>query len=362
MNLARNACLEALRGPILVTGHTGFKGTWLTILLEKIGIEVIGYSLEPEANSLYQRAGLANQIPEFFGDIRDQASFSRFLKAHKPISIIHLAAQPLVLKSYKAPLETFEVNVIGTAKILEESFRSDSIQSIVVVTTDKVYENSNLGRTFVETDSLSGKDPYSASKVGTESVVAAWQQIQKISGGPAVCSVRAGNVIGGGDYGENRLFPDIIRAQILQNKVEIRNMKSTRPWQHALDPLIGYLMVLEKIQTIGIQESFNFGPTEPSLSVEEAISVALANWPIEMEFIVSGSQKQNLESKLLDLSSKKAIQSLGWTPTWSQTQAIAKTMNWWERVLLTKIDSKSAIEDDVDEFLSLFQSKRVSSE
>ena len=355
MNLSQIPPLRALSGPILITGHTGFKGTWLTILLEKLGIESIGYSLSPESNSLYQRLNLINRIPEFFGDIRDQGSLSKFINMHKPSAVIHLAAQPLVLNSYKEPLETFDVNVLGTAKVLEESFRSASINAIVVVTTDKVYENLNLGRRFIESDSLHGKDPYSASKVGTESVVAAWQQIQKTSGGPAICSVRAGNVIGGGDFAENRLFPDIIRAQMGQHKVVIRNSSSTRPWQHVLDPLMGYLMVLSKIKTSGIQESFNFGPSEASLSVGEAIALASSNWPSEIMFTTSDQQEENMESKFLDLSSKKALQNLGWSPTWSQSQSIAKTMKWWERVILLDQDSNFATEQDINEFLALLR-------
>ena len=192
--------LSKLPGPILITGHTGFKGAWLTILLEHIGIPTIGYSLPPEKHSLYERANLEGRIPELFADIRDLLLVKDFMAKHKPSAIIHMAAQPLVLESYKSPRETFDTNVMGTVNILDAAFESDHVKAIIVVTTDKVYRNDNSGRAFIESDPLEGKDPYSASKVGAEAAVSAWQQIAKISDGPKVVSVRAGNVIGGGDW------------------------------------------------------------------------------------------------------------------------------------------------------------------
>ena len=175
--------LRELPGPSLLTGHTGFKGTWMTFLLEDLNIPVVGFSLPAEKDSLYDRAEREGVIPEVYADIRDYEALERFMDIHKPSTIIHMAAEPLVLKSYESPRETFDVNVMGTVNVLDIAFKKEFVKAIVVVTTDKVYRNDNSGRAFIETDSLEGKDPYSASKVGTEAVVAAWQQISKVSGG-----------------------------------------------------------------------------------------------------------------------------------------------------------------------------------
>ena len=175
--------LRELPGPLLLTGHTGFKGTWMTFLLEHLNVPVVGYSLPAEKDSLYDRAERTGAIPEALADIRDYDALEQFIDLHKPSTIIHMAAQPLVLKSYESPRETFDMNIMGTVNLLDIAFKKDFVKAIIVVTTDKVYRNDNSGKAFVETDPLEGKDPYSASKVGTEAVVAAWQQIAKVSGG-----------------------------------------------------------------------------------------------------------------------------------------------------------------------------------
>jgi CDP-glucose 4,6-dehydratase len=254
--------LRELPGPLLLTGHTGFKGTWMTFLLEHLNVHVVGYSLHAEKDSLYDRAERTAAIPEVFADIRDYETLEKFIDQQKPSTIIHMAAQPLVLKSYENPRETFDVNVMGTVNVLDIAFKKDFVKAIIVVTTDKVYRNDNSGRAFVETDPLEGKDPYSASKVGTESVVAAWQQITKVSGGPRVVSVRAGNVIGGGDWATDRLIPDFLRAIDAGETLRIRSPNSVRPWQHVLEPLSGYLMLAERLVTDGatFAEAWNFGP------------------------------------------------------------------------------------------------------
>jgi CDP-glucose 4,6-dehydratase len=231
--------LRELPGPVLLTGHTGFKGTWMTFLFEQLKIPVVGYSLPPEKDSLYDRASRTGAIPEKFADIRDYVGLEEFIDFHKPSTIIHMAAQPLVLRSYESPRETFDVNTMGTVNVLDIAFKKAFVQAIIVVTTDKVYRNDNSGRAFVETDALEGKDPYSASKVGTEAVVSAWQQISRVSGGPCVVSVRAGNVIGGGDFAENRLIPDLVRSSLSSKVLNIRNSENVRPWQHVLEPLQG---------------------------------------------------------------------------------------------------------------------------
>lgn len=326
--------LSGLPGPVLITGHTGFKGVWLTLLLEKLGIPVIGLSLKPDKDSLYQRAMRSGCVPEEFVDVRDFASVKNFISKYQPSVIIHMAAQPLVLESYKTPRETFEVNVMGSANVLSAAFLEPSVISVGIVTTDKVYQNDDSGRAFVESDALSGKDPYSASKTATESVVKAWQQIAKISGGPRVISLRSGNVIGGGDWADNRLLPDLIRAFKNKNKIELRSPNSTRPWMHVLDPLRGYLLAIEQSILGNEVDAFNFGPNSNSLSVARIAELSRSAWPysVEISFPISTSSKK-LESSFLSLDSTMAEQTLGWTPVWSQEQAVITTVKWWSEVL-----------------------------
>jgi CDP-glucose 4,6-dehydratase len=333
MDLKLGEQLRALPGPILITGHTGFKGTWLTFLLEHLGVPTVGYSLAPEKDSLYDRAKLKGKIPEIYADIRDAVTLRKFLATYKPSAIIHMAAQPLVLQSYKTPRETFDVNVMGTVNVLDEAFATDYVQAVIVVTTDKVYRNDNSGRAFVESDPLEGKDPYSASKVGAEAVVSAWQQIQKVSGGPKVVSVRAGNVIGGGDWAENRLIPDLIRGFISGDPIEIRNSNSTRPWQHVLEPLVGYLMTLEYVLQGGAISSINFAPNAESLTVEEVVNIARESWGTESDFrFVENKEKSRLESSILKLNAEYSNKLFPQLPTVDQTAAIKKSIIWWKNV------------------------------
>jgi CDP-glucose 4,6-dehydratase len=327
--------LRELPGPLLLTGHTGFKGAWMTFLLEHLNVPVVGYSLPPEKDSLYERAERTGAIPEALADIRDYETLEQFIDLHKPSTIIHMAAQPLVLKSYENPRETFDVNVMGTVNLLDIAFKKDFIKAIIIVTTDKVYRNDNSGRAFVETDPLEGKDPYSASKVGTESVVAAWQQIAKVSGGPKVVSVRAGNVIGGGDFAENRIIPDLIRGVIAGEPVEVRNPDSTRPWQHVLDPLHGYLLVLEELTERDICASLNFGPRDPGIKVEKISEIGSRIIKNLQTFTgVQTTERSSVEARALDLNSELAKGVLNWQPAWTQEMAIEKTFRWWNNYLI----------------------------
>jgi CDP-glucose 4,6-dehydratase len=340
-----------VNGKTLVTGHSGFKGTWMTLLLEKLGVEVIGLSLPPEEGSLFQRCGRVGAIQEKFLDIRNFEGIQEFLSLHNPTNIIHMAAQPLVLESYRSPRATFGTNVMGTVNLLDAAFRTDSTKNIVVVTTDKVYRNDNSGNRFVESDPLGGKDPYSASKVGTESVVSAWQQIHRVSGGPKVISVRAGNVIGGGDWASDRLLPDLVRGFIDGSPIKIRNSESTRPWQHVLDPLVGYLLALAHISEGGEDEVFNFGPDKDSLTVREVVRITKEVWPGKSEIEFSPSIR-GLESEKLDLDSTLAAKVLGWYPIFTQEESIRKTFEWWQKVLLDSQDPQNACFEDIDFVLS----------
>jgi CDP-glucose 4,6-dehydratase len=325
--------LRELPGPLLLTGHTGFKGTWMTLLLEYLNVPVIGYSLPEEKGSLYDRAERIGSIPEVFADILDYDALERFIDLHRPSTVIHMAAQPLVLKSYGNPRETFDVNVMGTVNALDIAFRKDFIKTIIVVTTDKVYKNDDSVSTFVESHPLEGKDPYSASKVGTEAVVVAWQQIARVSGGPKVISVRAGNVIGGGDFAEDRIIPDLIRGVIGGAPVVIRNQNSTRPWQHVLDPLRGYLMALEESLTNFNQPNLNFGPKDKNLAVAEVAKIANKFFPNLVISLAEVQMYQNKESIHLHLDSSLSFNTLNWSPSFSQDEAINMSFDWWKKAI-----------------------------
>jgi len=350
--------LRELPGPLLLTGHTGFKGTWMTFLLEYLNVPVVGYSLPAEKDSLFDRAERTGVIPEEFSDIRDYEALERFIDLHKPSTIIHMAAQPLVLKSYESPRETFDVNVMGTVNVLDIAFKKDFVEFIIVVTTDKVYRNDSSGREFTETDPLEGKDPYSASKVGTEAVVAAWQQIAKVSGGPKVMSVRAGNVIGGGDFAENRIIPDLIRGVITGNTVEIRNPDSTRPWEHVIEPLLGYVRILESILQGADVTSLNFGPNDRNLSVREVVEIFRRSFSGKLSVVYSNNVIQS-ESKYLGLNANSAKEILNWTTTVSQEVAVRMTANWWSKFIDLDVDSKDLCLQDMEFFIPRHSARNV---
>lgn len=344
------SALNSLEGPILITGHTGFKGTWLTHLLREMELDVVGLSLPAEESSLYARSRMEASIPEIFGDIRDKNFVNQAISNFAPSAIIHLAAQPLVIRSYELPAETFEINVQGTANILDSAFGTSSVKVVAVITTDKVYKNTNTGRKFKETDALEGKDPYSASKVGTEAVVAAWQQIANVQSGPHVISLRAGNVIGGGDFAENRLFPDIVRARITNQELAVRNPESSRPWQHALDPLLGYLMAIEAALNGEKIQHLNFGPTEASLQVSKVLEIVNSHWELRYRFV---KESVTTEAQHLDLDSSLANSLLGWKPTFTQESAIIETVLWWNEVLNEKLPASDVCKLGVKKFLAL---------
>jgi CDP-glucose 4,6-dehydratase len=345
--------LRELPGPLLLTGHTGFKGTWMTFLLEHLNVPVVGYSLPAEKDSLYDRAERLGVIPEVFADIRDFETLENFIDLHQPSTIIHMVAQPLVLKSYESPRETFDVNVMGTVNVLDIAFKKDFVKAIIVVTTDKVYRNDNSGRAFVETDPLEGKDPYSASKVGTEAVVAAWQQIAKVSGGPKVTSVRAGNVIGGGDFAENRIIPDLIRSVYTGKSVEIRNPLSTRPWQHVLDPCVGYILTTEKLIEGKTLQSLNFGPETSNYSVQQVASIGKGQIP-EINYQVASREKSkdSVEAEKLNLCSILSQAELNWTPKWDSEKACHLTFDWWRDFFAEQVGSAQLCKEDINQYFN----------
>jgi CDP-glucose 4,6-dehydratase len=353
MELPLGQRLRELSGPLLLTGHTGFKGTWMTLLLEHLSVPVIGYSLASEKDSLFDRAQRIGSIPEKFADIRNYEELEGFIDLHKPSTIIHMAAQPLVLKSYENPRETFDINVMGTVNVLDIAFRKDFIKAIVIVTTDKVYKNHDLGDHFLENDPLQGKDPYSSSKVGAEAAAAAWQHLNKVNKlrtSPNVLAVRAGNVIGGGDFSEYRLAPDLIRGYLTKQSIELRHPESTRPWQHVLDPLTGYLKALELLVDSVLPDALNFGPVDSSLSVLEMTEIAKKVLEISV-YCTRHEHEKAYEAKTLSLDSSLAGSTVNWSSTWNQEVSIYKTFEWWKKVLDSSISAEMACKSDIDSYL-----------
>ncbi len=342
--------IRSLNGPLLITGHTGFKGTWLGLLFDELKIPYVGYSLKPEKHSLFDRLDRTGSAPEQFADILDLELFKNFLSEHRVRAIVHMAAQPLVLRSYEIPLETFAINALGTANVLSAAAQEKDVSAVIAVTTDKVYRNSNEGRDFLESDPLQGHDPYSASKVAAESAVDVWRKIAQHSGGPQIVSVRAGNVIGGGDWSEKRLIPDLIRGFSKPEKVEIRSPESTRPWQHVLDPLMGYLFALENTLRGSTEASYNFGPTTPSLPVKRVTEIARAIWPNETE-VVYTEKSGGLEAQTLGLDPSLALSTLNWKPFWDQEEAVAASVEWWVNVLKKNMNPMDACIADISRIL-----------
>lgn len=341
------ANLKSINGPVLITGHTGFKGSWLILLLEKLGIEWIGISLVPKPDSLYNLIAGSNDKNEHFADIRDYDHLKKIFTVIDPKYVIHLAAQPLVLDSYNDPRETFSTNVLGTVNLLDIIFKFTSVSKIVVATTDKVYREKKLKKSFREHDPLGGKDPYSWSKVGTEAAIGAWQQMSKTGGGPEIITVRSGNVVGGGDMAQNRLLPDLAKGFIAGSSTIIRNPYSTRPWQHVLDPLYGYLLA---VSSDSKEKAFNFSPNTKSLSVKKVTKIACHQWQGPTH-VIFGDQSDNLETSSLSINSKKARQILKWRSVWSQEEAITSTINWWQNTHYTELSYKEACFLDIDKLL-----------
>jgi CDP-glucose 4,6-dehydratase len=314
----------------------------------------VGYALLPEESSLFYSLALHQRNFCRFADIRDRDSLEGEFQAHKPSVVIHLAAQSLVLKSYGEPRETFDINVVGTMNVLEAAMKVDSVKVVLVITTDKVYRNDGLGRRFVESDPLLGRDPYSASKVATESVCAAWSHINALECGVRVLVARAGNVIGGGDMSSDRLIPDLVRSLQKKEKLQIRNLNATRPWQHVLDPLGGYIKYIEEeLKGNNPPSALNFGPIEKSKDVAHVLRLAENYFGQEMSIEVNSPDKIHKEAAFLDLDSSLAHSSLAWTPKWDQDIAINKTFEWWKRSLSEHGSILDCCMVDIEDYLTI---------
>jgi CDP-glucose 4,6-dehydratase len=334
---------------ILVTGHTGFKGSWLTFLLKDLGAEVIGISLEPEGpQALYLDARVSKEVQtEFFCDIRNESSIKQSIKEFKIDYVFHLAAQAFVRRSFRNPIESVTTNVCGTANILISALEIENLLGVIVVTTDKVYENLGTGVSFKETDKLGGIDPYSASKAAAELVTLSIGSANNPFKIP-VTTVRAGNVIGGGDWGEERLVPDLVRALKTNNPLSIRNPNATRPWQYVLDCLYGYLLVaqshLEKKNEF--PKSVNFGP-EKSLSVIELVSLFEEAFAKKINKKIT--EPSIPESEWLMLDSSLAKEYFNWEATLSPRQAVRLTADWYSR-FLNGMDAQALVLESISEF------------
>jgi CDP-glucose 4,6-dehydratase len=325
---------------VLVTGHTGFKGTWLTLWLESLGARVIGYSLDlPTDPSFFNESGLSGKIEDIRGDILDRERLERTVTEFRPDYIFHLAAQPLVRKSYENPCGTFETNIMGTANLLEAIRVSGLSPVCVCVTSDKCYENHEWDYAYRENDPMGGHDPYSASKGAVEIVISSYRRSffhEKSRNGTncALASVRAGNIIGGGDWASDRLVPDCIRSLVSERPIEIRNPRAVRPWQYVLDPIFGYLWLSVKMkgQPGLYSEAWNFGPDySNNIDVRELTGLLIREWGCGVWNDISGSDVGQVhEAGYLKLDIVKARTKLGWKPLTSIDEAIRKTIGWYK--------------------------------
>ena len=331
---------------VLVTGHTGFKGSWLTLILKELGAEVIGLALPPEGpRSLYVDAGISHELlSETIQDIRDEFAVRRAIEGMDPDYVFHLAAQAYVRRSLRDPLESIATNVIGTANVLKPALASKTVLGVTIITTDKVYENLGAKEPFRETDKLGGLDPYSASKAASEIIVASMSATCNPLKIP-VTTVRAGNVIGGGDWGEERLVPDLVRALNGNSKLIIRNPNATRPWQFVLDCLYGYLLVAQShMEERGdVPNSVNFGPDE-SLSVTELVRLFEAAFGRKIE--LEESKSTFPESEWLRLDSSLARAYFGWESSFSAAQAVSQTANWYSK-FESGVDAKELMRAEI---------------
>lgn len=330
--------IEIYKGKkVFITGNTGFKGSWLTAVFKKLNIEVEGYALEPETTPSH-----FNLLPGYcnttFANILDRDKLDAAIAMAKPDIVFHLAAQALVRTSYTDPVNTYQTNVMGTLNVLQAAGNCDSVRAIVLITTDKVYDNKECKKAYSETDELGGYDMYSSSKACCEILIRSYRNSffniadYKIKHQVLIASARAGNVIGGGDWSIDRLVPDIARATATRSKVNIRNPTSVRPWQHVLDCLYGYILLGARLLNgeREFAEAWNFSPySNEAKNVEEIAAIAKKSWDdVEIEF---GTVPHNFhEAGLLILDNSKAIKKLQWKPVWNTTQAVQKTIEWYK--------------------------------
>jgi CDP-glucose 4,6-dehydratase len=344
-----SGCYRARK--VLITGHTGFKGSWLALWLHELGANVTGLALNPETDPNHWSL-LNLPIVDERCDIRNSSEVERVMAAVQPEIVFHLAAQPLVRRSYRSPLDTWSTNVMGTANVLEAVRSQSSVRAVVVVTTDKCYENHECGLGYRETDRLGGHDPYSASKAGAELVATSYRRsFFDSESAPLVATARAGNVIGGGDWSEDRLIPDLIRAVEGKRSLEIRSLTATRPWQHVLESLSGYLTLGQRLLAGDriSADAWNFGPRhEDNRSVAEILDRLDREWPVMTWHVAK--QLQPHESNQLYLDSTKARSGLNWRPVWNLDSTLLRTADWYRAWLSERsVISRQQLIDYVQE-------------
>lgn len=348
---------------VLITGHTGFKGSWLLVWLNMLGADVYGLSLSPlDGKSLFVEITNEKVLSkDYFADIRDIEKLKRIMNEINPEIVFHLAAQPLVRESYKNPLETWSTNLLGSLNLLESLTIIKNNCAIIMVTTDKVYKNMEWDYGYRENDQLGGHDPYSASKAATEIAISSWRDsfcsINQKGSHLAIASARSGNVIGGGDWAKDRIFPDVIRSLENDKKIFIRNPKSTRPWQHVLDPLAGYLILAEKLFQSNNQlnkdsnniynSAFNFGPNISSnKTVEFLVYEIIKYWPGDIKKNNDDFNKFH-EAEKLHLQIDKAFNLLNWKPIWNLEFSVKRTVEWYKKLRDNSYSSYSLCTEDI---------------
>jgi len=333
---------------VFITGHTGFKGGWLSLWLWQLGARITGYSLPAEhPKGQFFAADIESKCNHIIGDVRDYKSLFKALSQAEPEVVFHLAAQPLVLESYRTPRDTFDTNVMGTVNLLEAVRQTPSVKAIVIITSDKCYENQNKGCAFREGDRLGGHDPYSGSKAACEVVTNSYWRSFFQTSDVGIATARAGNVIGGGDWAADRILPDCYRSLLKSEDIVVRNPHAIRPWQHVLEPISGYLLLASKLlkEPKEISGPWNFGPTlSAQVPVGELVNLVLKEW--------KGGQWQHrpsavTEAKTLHLDITKAQEKLGWHPTLSIEQAVAMTGAWYRNDHLSDSFSLKQIEEFV---------------
>jgi len=313
---------------VLVTGHTGFKGSWLALWLEALGAQVTGFARAAVGNpdSLYELARVSDGVEAIEGDIRDAQAVADAVARSRADVVLHLAAQPIVRRSYREPADTFRVNVIGTANVLDAVRASDTPPVVVVVTSDKCYENRGLERGYREDDPLGGSDHYSASKAAQELVAQAYRRSFDLR----IATARAGNVIGGGDFAEDRLVPDAMRSAVAGTPLTVRNPEAVRPWQHVLEPLSGYLALAQRVHERGEPVAVNFGPCEGDARPVGWVVERLAElWPGGIELAASDEEAPPPEARVLTLDSSLAEAELDWTPAWDLERGLRAVVEWF---------------------------------
>ena len=346
---------------VFLTGHTGFKGSWLSLWLQSLGARTTGYALDPPTDpSLFEMAGVSQGMASVRGDVRDRENLAAAVREASPEIVIHMAAQPLVRTSYEQPVETFHTNVLGTIHLMEAVRQTPGVRALVVVTSDKCYENREWFWSYREKSALGGDDPYSASKACAELAFAAYlksffSEAEFGRHGVACASVRAGNVIGGGDWAKDRLVPDSMRALLAGEAMHVRNAHSTRPWQHVLEPLNGYMTVAERLHTYGPRfvGSWNFGPSDGSERTTGWVVEKLhALWGASQPWTVGSTENEPHENTYLKLDSSKARALLDWTPLLD----LPTTLEWvvsWNKALQSKADIRQVTVDQIRTFMAL---------